>query len=488
MDIQKELETKIKQSQNKQELYNFTFSKIDHYLNSFWNKKSLLYIDFAGSELDSRSSKKILYYLASTPKINNLTQVVIINPISIEIVKAVQEEMISSFQKNDNPFLYNPIPCIFYEKNLLNSYKVIWIGITELSVEKKLTELFYFDQHDFRKLDFENPNLIEGSFFRFDKFGNLESELPSISEIEIAEIISNNTIVNPDEQYLTAGNYYQTRYISLLEPLQDESIGKFIATHLINIFGENFSSFTKLLSVTLSSNVLGRSVLQKLSELKIENSIEHIYLSNYHSFSEERKFKNISKVDKVIIVIDIISTGKLITDIIGRLKNLKIKEQDICVLTIADNRKAQIDEEYEIPSIFEELKQIKIYSILKIEIKKFKIRLDDKIVRRINPITNSINSLSVEKSEIKQVLYPNPVDFLSKIENKYFKIGNIKHDKNTHPYFIDTFGLFSSENGHILLKELLQIIDLRERERIVKEKTEKEESIINAIKYSLINS
>jgi len=482
--IQKHLFQELVKEKNRDErkrlLYNLTFDELDKQLEKISGKKSTIYIDFAGCTFDERPIKKILHYLASTYKINESINAIIINPPEKLLVASIRDEIINQVGVG-NDFAYHPIPCI-YQNLEQDTYDVVWLGIKNIEHEDTLNQALIFELNDKRKSDFErDSDSIEGNIFQYDARNNLIRNVPHISELALQSVILQNSLKGENEVYLTAGNYYQYEYISFLESLQNEKYLDFLTTHLFSkIPKEAIDNCTTILSITLSSQLLAKALKIKIDNYFAEKketgkSIKILRLSNYHSFCKERPFQTIEAAQNFILVCDVVATGFLVREVKQELQ--KKKANLIAVASLVDTRTSKDDKESEIVCLHEELNPVKIISLLPKSIPKYRKNIKGaKIITRINPITNGPNTLSISKSEIDKIIFKDSGEFLkllSPSEPFCLRIGNFEHNQVSHSYFVEIGKLLNHKLGKDILSDLIKRIKENETNRISSEKQEK---------------
>jgi hypoxanthine-guanine phosphoribosyltransferase len=466
LDIQKKAIKKVKTEGNneliKKQLYNETLDCLSSLFDARQNENCTIFIDFNGCFLESQISKKILFFLASDYRINEKTNAVVFNPPSRELVLEIQLEILNSPIEKQN-FIFHPIPCLF-QTNL--ETEIIWIGISEKKSYEKLNNVLYSLIHNEVLSDFENKNtILDSGIFHYDEHGNIKTLVGIIDDQCVFRILSKAILKETNAIYLCSGNYYQYEYIELLEQLYDfdEAIRISRLLHKsVNLYTSNFyEGVTHFLAITLSSQLIASSFISQLQE-DISNKIEFVKLSNYHSYHLEDEFiQNINEGDRIIVVCDVISTGYLITSL---KEKLSIKNAILHgVISIFDTRTAE--NKGSIKMFYEE--DVPTISLRNVPIDKYKRTEIDNIIEkkviRINPVTNTQITLEVNKSELKETVLLNEIDFLSIIDfpEDFVKIGYFKYNKLFHPYFFETHKLFSSTSGTRVLKTLINEISSR---------------------------
>ncbi|MEO8150583.1 MAG: hypothetical protein ABI723_23330 [Bacteroidia bacterium] len=465
--------------------YYYFFKEFNNTLDKFRKKSCILYIDFAGFQIDI-IAHKLLYYLCTTPKINEQTNAIILNFENKSLIRNVRESLLNSSNiKNKDPFIYRPIPCIFFDGD------ITWIGIKHEEDELLLDSLFR-KQSDTKNISkFKEHEVIEGNIFLKDENGFVSSRLPSIEELKnnhtILNLIRENTVKRKNEIFLTAGGYYQNEFIALFECLHSEEIANLFGTYLIQKLKLRHSGkipvFHKILSVTVSSQLIAYAIREYILNLKKENELPADYpiprlisLASYYSFSTEKQFRTIDENEKIILVNDIISTGSLVNSILEKLELLNV--EIVSVLTIADTRVFEIEKANEVESCKLKCEE-KLVSLLTKQIRKYKTNLYNiPIVNRINPVLNAIVDMEAEKAEERKVLFKNCEEFISenKISDNYFKIGHVEHDTSHFSYWVRVTELFESTKGNEVVRNLKMKIDEHERTVIPQESKSRQKS------------
>ncbi len=95
---------------------------------------------------------------------------------------------------------------------------------------------------------------------------------------------------------------------------------------------------------------------------------ELIRLANYHEFTLEKAFIRIKEGNKVLIVNDVISTGKLSNDLHQKLIALK-KADIVAIFTLIDSRDKNSKD---VKHFFDETVDGKTYKLIDYPIEKFK--------------------------------------------------------------------------------------------------------------------
>ncbi len=492
-------------------IINLVFIQIDAKLKLL-NEKSkscVLFIDF--ENVPRRNYLyKIYTYLQNSPLINERIKVVAINVDSDEL-NALKEYECEKGIKSETSFLFKAIPCFKLnkiEEQNINKNIIQWIGVDDKDDDVLLTELLFNGGKSIDKSLFMNDYLCEGNVISqyqgravsiFSNFNDLVIEAKKARENTILAWINNDVIKDggrPTEKhyekrlFLTSKGTYQTKYLSFYDTLSFKYSANFFARFLLDKYIDTFNAdkdllkFDKILAVTVSSQLLAIEIRNLIKDedaysfLRKEGCDKNecskdlnvcpdlIKLSSYFSFEEEKPFRDIESSQKILIVNDVISTGSLIKRLVDEIKN---KDANITgILSIADTRKRNVDENIEYPSVFfDEIKmediEHKIISIISSEqnphliIEKFKHKpqgTDDYKMKRINPILNSIVTLNSKHTEKNKILFENPKEFIDLVSSDIFQIGHFKQSLlSCSSYFTDMYALLCDNIGLELLEK-----------------------------------
>lgn len=358
--------------------YNKLFKELNDKLDSFRKKRCMIYIDFSGFHTKV-IDHKLLYYLCTTPKINEYTNAVIINFEDKALAKNVQQAMMKVGQRKKEPFLFRPVPCIFFDREIL------WLGVSHPDNIPNLNGLL-LDGNMIHRAYLVDPELLGGNIFVEDKAGMILSRTPEMDELmstyqklfdqaqseiytvadsdkmeeDVDRLITANTQKQENALYLTARGYYQTEFVSLYEELYERESARMFAKHLLNKLRNKHSGklphFHAILSITVCSQLIALAIEAELKDLRKDGVLEEkfpevrlVRLASYYSFSQEKQFKSIADHEKVIVVNDVISTGSLIADIHEKMVG---KADIIAILSVADTRipLSEIDPNIEVSS------------------------------------------------------------------------------------------------------------------------------------------
>jgi hypothetical protein len=181
IDLINEIEKKYKNeksiSSTLQVIYKELFNAINHIFLVHRKESSLLIFDCSGFSIFPLKHK-LLYYFSTSPNVNELTSVVLLNFNDIDIINDVKNSIAFKLSRPDSiNHLYKPIPIINSEN------ETFWIGVANELDEAKLNELLRYESHNIAKSDLTNPQDYTGNFFNIDKYGNVTSRILTQSEI-----------------------------------------------------------------------------------------------------------------------------------------------------------------------------------------------------------------------------------------------------------------------------------------------------------------
>ncbi len=489
----------------------------------------IIFFDFAGLRSGNALWIKILYYLINTPKINEKTKAIIFNLPSDEqrIVGRIKENLagydMAHVKKRQlnlyEPFLFKPIPCIRAKIDAkVPSQLVEWIGLKNAADELLLTSLFLGIKDQYNVSKFESAANAIGNLIVHDK-GWIKSTFSGLVELNKLFLsrqkqstidFLKSHIVNGVEHkledgqqveiehtvFLTANGGFQLQYLTLYELLHDKYIARYFAKCLLDKYatyvqlklssGEPGTfddiwqySFTKIIAVTVSSQLIGIAIrdliveddcydfLRKKTKLlgSLDLAPELIMLSSYYSFDVEKPFEKIIQEDRVLIVNDVISTGKLVGKLLTKIedeKNARINS----VFSISDTRVPLSEKKTHEKWVEEDCKFFERFESRFITLADF----DDGIElrkftgpykgaaepKRINPLLNTIVELKVEHGEQQKVLFNNITKFWKDlgIDEDYLKIGHFQQNMTHNGYLTNVRSLFSSDKGVGILEKI----------------------------------
>ncbi len=493
------------ESKKKLRFYEEFFRKISSELLSLRsNNGDLILFDFASIEKENQDIyQKFIYFLAYCPLVSEMTNVCLFNVLDKGINHSLligEKERIKS-----KGFFIKPIPCIHPDMS------ISWIGISDAGLERRLSEVW---QENYSKNEtFTDINHLEGNVLRilFEENGKTTFDIKIQSYFIITELIYNyhQTFIkkelsddrlefpelkNEEHNYnivlktwrdqhgkeracLTANGKYQSEFLTFIEKLYIREYRRLISLYLLyNLFFDKsveldlIKGSTKILTVTLSSQLLGKEFVSVMNELKVfNNHIELIPLSNYYDFNTEDPFDEIKSNDKVIVVNDVISTGNLSRKLI---ESVSKKNADIlALLTIVDSRTTD-DKRLQINS--------NIISLVDRPIEKFSKNPFDTTPIWINPILNAPTTMSRDKSNFESIL-KNPQEFINYFDNDdLFKIGHFQINTRYITYYLQTDLFFKTEqkNNFPIISQILEAL----KHRISKEKVISLENDLNEVR------
>lgn len=443
--IQKSKKLKKKDFYN--ELFTSFLKKIEN------NKKSLIYLDFKGWELDERVTRKIIFFLCTDYRINLNNNVIVINPPSKAFLTTIKDELLT-LNDVDKKFKIHPTPFVFFNNKDLN---IFWLGIFSDKDINKLNDLL-FEEHDLRRTDFENPEDIVGHINFYDLHGNLSSVIDSesilsfykekaleIEEQDIRKVIDPCLKSEKNSIYLCNGNYYQYEYLQLFDALSDKTNRDFLSSILLRKIQQSVEDLNEYLFVGITSS---SHRLVDFFEDKIGgDETKYIRLNNYFSFEEEQAFKQgITNKSKVILLCDVISTGFMVKRFSSRLNVVGTSLESIGVLVNA------IDVNFKpFKSNYSEYEG-KIISVIDKPLKKFsrndiskKIKNRELKVIRINPFTNTPIIQGIRQSNFGESVLLDNQEFLGLLSLDHILVGYFNFNSLVHPYFFDMHSILSDE-------------------------------------------
>lgn len=455
----------------------------------------ILLFDFAGIERGSQDIySKFIYFLAYCPLISDKVHVALFNVVEKGINQALLRH--DEDLKKSKGFFTKPIPCIYPDLS------VDWIGVNNTEFERKITDVWKLN--DSKNELTADIHHLTGSiltvFTGKDKIKKFKIQIQSY--FAILEIIAvhhkdfikkelsdegiqfkelkndehnYNRILNlsydkdrgVQRAFLTANGKYQKEFLTFIEKLYIREYRRLISIYfLFNLCLENSSeerkkelgNLNKILTVTLSSQLLGKEFTEIINELEIsKNKVSLIPLSNYYDFNTEEPFNEIQKDDSIIVVNDVISTGNLSKKIINSVteRNASI----FGILTIIDSR-TEIDEKNNIDS--------KITSLNNRIVEKFPENPFSSNPIWINPILNAPTTMSREKSN-KDSILKTPQEFINFFVNdNIFKIGHFLQNTRHLTYYLqsDEFLKEEQNNGFPVLMSMIDAL----KDKILSEK------------------
>ena len=177
--------------------------------------------------------KKSIFFLLTDYDININNNIVVLHPPSKDIINKINDEVLN-LNKVIKDFKIHPIPFIYLDKEK-NDIDIEWIGIFDNKDKLKLNQ-FLLEGVLLPKTDFNDLDNIFGNLHFQDKHGNIHSKIPKIGsflkyysryekidDILIEDIIIENDCIKEDGLYLCNGNYYQEKFLQLIDVLNNFS-------------------------------------------------------------------------------------------------------------------------------------------------------------------------------------------------------------------------------------------------------------------------
>ena len=448
-------------------------------------RNSIVILDFAG--LNRRTEDillKLLFFLTHSP-VNTSYRLIIVNILAKQLNSVIN--LSKKVRSSKGLFIY-PIPIIY--PNL----EIDWIGIEDTIIKNELNDIWK-QETDYSKfiaipnLERYASNTIE--IVPHENGYNVSVRLPSFLDIvtelqdffrsftlnEISQTLikyrnlqddkhNYNNILRKKEGYvyLTSHGIIQNEYLSFNNKLYRSEYARLLVTHLVfqNYARKDFqdlSNVTKILSITLSSQFIACEIQNIVKELFAENKAELIALSNYYEFYKEKRFNDIRRGDKVLVINDIISTGRLTETIFDSLE--RIEADPVACLVLVDSRAD--DKTY---SRF----KYPIIALTSFKIERFEKIPPGKKILWINPILNEPVTLKNEKHEINSLM--SPEIFLNYVSEDDVVVGNIKSNAFYLTYYLKTDVLIKrefSKRGDSLFCTLFQLLKEKKRKNNAKE-------------------
>ncbi|MEZ2336852.1 hypothetical protein AB6735_14515 [Mucilaginibacter sp. RCC_168] len=524
--IYNEILEKLKIDENRHEIhvkdiYNKLLLEINKKFDELSGENCILFFDFAGLRSGNVSWIKILYYLMITPKVNELTKVIIFNLPDDE--DKMVKDLIQNYIHVDiqgikkrlhipEPYIYKPIPCIEFNSDKDEGELIEWIGLKHPDDRPLLTSLLLGKKDSYPLSNFQSPENTEGTIF-YRQAGQLLSAYSGLEKLKhefyqqrqknitqfLYQQVKNGVIAGKEEYvFLTSGGGFQFEYLSLYDVLHDKYMARYFAKCLLDdylakvntILAEELKDgitdidytpfcFTKIIAVTISSQLVATSIYNILQEeaafevllpkIKGKEALPTlIMLSSYYSFDVEKPFEKIDSKDYVMIVNDVISTGKLVNKMLHIIEKSKRATVN-AIFSIADTRvpageklKDSLRREitYEPkddiePAILFTLANFKSG----LELRKFEGPYDGIAkLKRINPLLNSIVEFKESHTENNKILFPKVSGIIDdpKLHQNFFKIGHFGQNLTHVGYMTDLRPLFSTLEGYDLLQSMFE--------------------------------
>jgi hypoxanthine-guanine phosphoribosyltransferase len=450
----------------KKRIYENFFTNIARRLANKEQQDRLILMDFAGIELRTDELlNKLIYFLAFCPVLSNKNRLCLINMIDEGVNQTVVFNK-TTHLKNKG-FAPKPIPVI------QPSLKITWIGLEDEQTGDQLTQIWKANR-PYYELS-EHAHKLQGNVINIrpanDRQHEISLTLPDFRDVlpvikkEIAKFvtaeITNNGIqfaqlqsasVNYNDiqvektdhlgnkrAFQTSNGKFQKKYFAFIEKLYVREYRRGLATYLCTFFhihqyGHDSVERGKVLTVTLSSQLLGKEFVDIFNELNdnVSGGLELIPLSSYYDFDKEEPFEDIGAGDKVIVVNDVISTGKLSYNLYHSLKERRASL--LSILTLLDTRlPAELVSKIELP----------VVALLEVKVEKFDVNpYEPAKPVKINPILNSPTTMSRQKTGIAHILME-PIEFLRYLRtDEMFLVGKFRSNTVYHTYYLITEQLF----------------------------------------------
>jgi orotate phosphoribosyltransferase len=478
-------ENELKTLQLKEEKENYkvklTAILFSRFLEQFRKvlRDTVVMIDFSGIEPKSADYfNKFIYFITHFPLYGN-NELILYNLLTKGLNSTVIFDTKNTLKsKGFSPHL---IPCISADRT------VDWLGVnndehnillTQLWIGENNQEFLYenLKNYDNKIVNIENERqdikLNLPDYFTVLKQIETETQLLIQDELENKGISFyhlsdeeknyNDVVVSKrDTCFLASNGRYLIKYISFNEKLYIFQYRRMLATFFVfklhNAIDDDakVKKINKILSVTLSSQLIGNEVKDILNNLHDLN-IDLVALSNYYNFQNEERFGEIKPHNKVIIVNDVISTGALTNRIIKSIEI--IQAVPLSCLSIVDSRTN--------PPFSND---VPVYSLGKLTIEDYDEPPKGYKVEVINPVLNVPTSMP--KSNSKENVLMTREEFLEIINEKYLIVGNLKNISVYFNYFLKTHELLldDSLNGFPVLKKLLVILKAKKQISIIGE-------------------
>ena len=443
------------------------FSKI---LSSFRSKQQdrIVLLDFSGVEPRTIDFfNKFIYFATHFPLSSN-SGLILCNLVT----KGLNATIIysDSNKLKSRGFDPYPIPCINIDLS------VEWLGVKDESHSNNFTQIWIGNTKDEYVLDdISNYNSRIVAISREEKIFKIQIHLPSFEDV-ITEIESyvqsmiddelknagiqfaslrdgdsknyNSVIISkPNTVFLTASGEYLDKYISFNEKLYIYVFRRMIAGYLIfKMYAKEkdyskIKKINKVLSVTLTSQLIGQEVTDILSILW-DKEIELVALSNYLNFQNEEKFKEIKPKDSVLMVCDVVSTGRLTFSV---MKAVEMNEAStFSCLSVVDLRSEPQD-----------IANVSIRGLAKYELQHLDEPPPGSKIEFINAVANV--PVSMPKGKSRENVLLSKQDFMSLIDEEFLIVGNLKSNSVFFNYYLQTHELLKKDysKGFPLLKALL---------------------------------
>ncbi|PWK79724.1 hypothetical protein LX99_00184 [Mucilaginibacter oryzae] len=521
--IYNEIVEELRRSQseiNIHHVYDRLFCEVNRRLDAYRESPCIIFFDFGGLSSGNAPWIKIIYYLFLTPKINEITKAIIVNlpPDEGDIIRDLKRNYFqldrdgeTVRQRFPEPYLYRPIPCLNFKIDAEKEEDMInWIGLKNEQHADLFSSLLLggnalnIELHGLQDKG-EGNLLVKNAGWLTAVCSGIQEIAETFFEVRKAAIVGllkgfiqediDPVSGKPREIFQVSNNAYQSSYLTLYEPMHDKFIARYFGRCLLDKYcsyvarevarGQAISNFKldKIIAVTVSSQLIGVAIRDLIEEDEsyrflrndhvapgsLDRSPDLIMLSSYYSFDTEKPFDRIELLDKLLIVNDVISTGKLVEKLIDKIENGKNAIIN-AIFSIADTRvpaEAYLPDEAE--SVDFDDYEVLCFTLANyadgIRLHKFKgpyqeNRQHPVVIKRINPLLNTIVELKSIHSEQDKILFREPADLIVEagVDPKYFKIGHF-HQNLTHIGYLTAMRpLFGSTDGLDIISKIRDVI------------------------------
>ena len=508
------------------DVYNRLFIQVNKELEAQQGVNSIIFFDFAGLKSGSVLWIKVLYLLMNTPKVNEQTRVMIFNLPESEdqFIQDLKENLIHVDLQGERrripipePYLYKAIPCINFKIDEPEEKLIEWIGLRSKKDELLLTNLllgkaaavatplekFSAPENIAGHLIVNQQDWLQSTYIGFQ---DLTSLFFQTQREKVAKFLIKQVEGSDDQQsvYLSANGSYQYKYLSLYEILHDKYISRYFAKCLLNeycIYAKNhlkaeqqpeemnFSDidsyrFTKILAVTVSSQLIGIAIRDLIEDDDSFTFLrkpdkrdggpgsapELIMLSSYYSFDTEKPFEQVNEGDNVLVVNDVISTGKLVKKIVKQVEDVKYANIS-AIFSVADTRIPE--SEILAPAIETHCHYFNVdkfkdrfFTLASwrdgLQLRKYNGPYQGTAKKkRINPLLNTVVELRAKHNESRKVLLHDISKLINNelLRNEHLKIGHFQQNLTHNGYMTDMRKLFSGRAGVNILRDLKKSLE-----------------------------
>ena len=474
------IETKIglENNRNTQEIQQLIigsfFSQVLSKLNRA-EEDSVILVDFAGSSPSTIDFyNKFIYFITHFP-LSSKKRMVFYNLLT----KGLNQTLIGreKGKLSSKGIVASTIPCIHVD------HTIEWLGVDVTVDADRFTKVWKLDEdgyYSFTNLTKYKSSIISvskesGQYrlgLRLPSFYHILESIDTAIQKTIEDEIENKgihylnlhggktdhnhvSVSKPNTCYLNPRGKIVLTYLSFTEKLYIISYRRMIASYFIYKLFREFSDIgrikriNKILSVTLSSQMIGHEVAWMMSEV-LHADIKLVALSNYYNFQNEEKFSEITRNSKVLVVNDVISTGTLTMNI---LKSIEIAEATPVGCLAIVNMSGVAPFKTEVPIVSLAVSQIEYQEAVP---KDFDIEV-------INPVMNVPTSMPRTKSN-EHVLMSKE-EFFGLVDERFLQLGNLKNNSVYFNYYINTKELleYDESRKYMLVSELLKRLSDRKK-------------------------